>query len=124
MINTVLNFLKTHYMTILKVVFGLFIIYWLLFFLTPKVQMAAESKQAIDLLNVEIKEIEKEQDSLSNTISEYKEEINLLDQHISTIQSLKTIIKEIYHEEIKRVDSYNDRKLDSFFAVRYGYFTR
>ena len=124
MINTVLNFLKTHYMTILKVVFGLFIIYWLLFFLTPKVQMAAESKQAIDLLNVEIKEIEKEQDSLSNSISEYKEEINLLDQHISTIQSQKTIIKEIYHEEIKRVDSYNDRKLDSFFAVRYGYFTR
>ena len=124
MINTVLNFLKTHYMTILKVVFGLFIIYWLLFFLTPKVQMVAESKQAIDLLNVEIKEIEKEQDSLSNSISEYKEEINLLDQHISTIQSQKTIIKEIYHEEIKRVDSYNDRKLDSFFAVRYGYFTR
>ena len=124
MINTVLNFLKTHYMTILKVVLGLFIVYWLLFFLTPKVQMAAESKQAIDLLNVEIKEIEKEQDSLSNSISEYKEEINLLDQHISTIQSQKTIIKEIYHEEIKRVDSYNDRKLDSFFAVRYGYFTR
>ena len=124
MINTVLNFLKTHYMTILKVVFGLFIIYWLLFFLTPKVQMAAESKQAIDSLNVEIKEIEKEQDSLSNSISEYKEKINLLDQHISTIQSQKTIIKEIYHEEIKRVDSYNDRKLDSFFAVRYGYFTR
>ena len=119
MINTVLNFLKTHYMTILKVVFGLFIIYWLLFFLTPKVQMAAESKQSIDLLNFEIKEIEKEQDSLYN-----KEEINLLDQHISTIQSQKTIIKEIYHEEIKRVDSYNDRKLDSFFAVRYGYFTR
>ena len=124
MINTVLNFLKTHYMTILKVVFGLFIIYWLLFFLTPKVQMAAESKQAIDSLNVEIKEIEKEQDSLSNSISEYKEEINLLDEHISTIQSRKTIIKEIYHEEIKRIDSYNDRKLDSFFAVRYGYFTR
>ena len=124
MINTVLNFLKTHYMTILKVVLGLFIVYWLLFFLTPKVQMVAESKQAIDLLNVEIKEIEKEQDSLSNSISEYKEEINLLDQHISTIQSQKTIIKEIYHEEIKRVDSYNDRKLDSFFAVRYGYFTR
>ena len=124
MINTVLNFLKTHYMTILKVVFGLFIIYWLLFFLTPKVQMAAESKQAIDLLNVEIKEIEKEQDSLSNSISEYKEEINLLDQHISTIQSQKTIIKEIYHEEIKRVNNYTDHELDSFFAVRYGSFTR
>ena len=124
MINTVLNFLKTHYMTILKVVLGLFIVYWLLFFLTPKVQMAAESKQAIDSLNVEIKEIEKEQDSLSNSISEYKEEINLLDQHISTIQSQKTIIKEIYHEEIKRVNNYTDQELDSFFAVRYGYFTR
>ena len=106
MINTVLNFLKTHYMTILKVVFGLFIIYWLLFFLTPKVQMAAESKQAIDSLNVEIKEIEKEQDSLSNSISEYKEEINLLDQHISTIQSQKTIIKEYYKESNNRLIKY------------------
>jgi vacuolar-type H+-ATPase subunit I/STV1 len=86
--------------------------------------MAAESKQAIDSLNVEIKEIEKEQDSLSNSISEYKEEINLLDQHITTIQSQKTIIKEIYHEEIKRVNNYTDHELDSFFTVRYGYYTR
>jgi vacuolar-type H+-ATPase subunit I/STV1 len=124
MINIVLDFLKTHYKTIIKVIFGLFIIYWLLFFLTPKVQMAAESKQAIDSLNVEIKEIEKQQDSLSNSISEYKEEINLLDQHITTIQSQKTIIKEIYHEEIKRVNNYTDHELDSFFTVRYGYYTR
>jgi len=122
--KTVLNFLKTHYKTIFKVALGLFIVYWLLFFLTPKVQMAAESKQAIDSLNVEIKEIEKEQDSLSNSISEYKEEINLLDQHITTIQSQKTIIKEIYHEEIKRVNNYTDHELDSFFTVRYGYYTR
>jgi hypothetical protein len=77
MINTVLNFLKTHYKTIFKVALGLFIIYWLLFFLTPKVQMAAESKQAIDSLNVEIKEIEKEQDSLSNSISKNNYKRNL-----------------------------------------------
>lgn len=124
MINIVLDFLKFHYKTILKIVFGLFIVYWLLFFLTPKVQMAAESKQLIDSLNVEIKEIEKKQDSLSNSILEYKEEINLLDEHITTIKSQKTIIKEIYHEEIKRVNNYTDHELDSFFTVRYGYYPR
>ena len=124
MINIVLDFLKFHYKTILKIVFGLFIVYWLLFFLTPKVRMEAESKQSIESLNVEIKEIEKKQDSLSNTILEYKEEINLLDQHITTIKSQKTIIKEIYHEEIKRVNNYTDHELDSFFTVRYGYYPR
>lgn len=124
MINIVLDFLKFHYKTILKIVFGLFIVYWLLFFLTPKVRMAAESKQSIDSLNVKIKEIEKKQDSLSNSILEYKEEINLLDEHITTIKSQKTIIKEIYHEEIKRVNNYTDHELDSFFTVRYGYYPR
>ncbi len=43
MINTVLNFLKTHYKTIFKVALGLFIVYWLLFFLTPKVHLEVDT---------------------------------------------------------------------------------
>jgi len=121
MINKILDFLKINYKTILKVLFGLFLLYWVIFVLTPKVSMNLGEKSKIDSLNMMMKELIKEQDKLDSTIILYNEEINNLDKNISTIKGEKTIIKEIYHDEINRVVNYNDDQLDSFFTNRYGH---
>ena len=57
MLKKILDILKQNYKTILKVIFGLFILYYLIFFLTPRVQMAADQKQQLDSLNVVIKQL-------------------------------------------------------------------
>lgn len=117
--QTVLNFLKSNYKTIAKVAFGLFILYYVIFFLTPRVQMAADEKAKIDSLNQMIKEIELEQKKLDSNIVTYNKKIDEVDDHIDNIKGQKTIVKEIYHEKISSVDKLTVRELDSFFTDRY-----
>ena len=120
MVQTIKNFLVNHYPSIIKALFGLFILYWLIFFLTPKVEMSAGEKAQIDSLNNVVKNIYKEQQKLDSSIAVYNKEVEHIDDNISKIKGQKTIVKEIYHEEIKRAATYDDVKLDSFFTSRYG----
>lgn len=117
---TIKNFIIKNYRSAIKVGFGLFIIYWIIFFLTPSIKMSSDEKGKIDSLNNLIKEIYKDQQRLDSNISQFVKEIDKLDNNIKTIKSQKTIIKEYYHDEIDRVSTYNDDQLDSFFTKRYG----
>lgn len=117
----VLDFIKKNYKWIIQLGFGLFIFYWLIFFLTPKIRMSEIEKSQMDSLNVLIKSIHDSQAKLDSSISEYGKEIEMVDERIQKIKSERTIIKEIYNEQIDRVSNYNDHQLDSFFAKRYGY---
>jgi vacuolar-type H+-ATPase subunit I/STV1 len=119
MISKILNFLKNNYITILTGLGGLFLFYWIVFVLTPKVGMSTEEKSKIDSLNITIKEIYKEQQKLDSNILNYNQKIDEVDNHISKIKSQKTIVKEIYHEEINRAGNYTEPQLDSFFSARY-----
>ena len=119
MLDKILNFLKTHYKTIVKVIFGLFILYYLIFFLTPKVKMSVEQKKQIDSLNVLIKNLHEDNLRLENKISDFNQEIENIDINIKGIKGQKTIVKEIYHEKISNVDKLTVAELDSFFANRY-----
>jgi len=117
----VIDFLKLNYKTIIKVVFGLFLLYYIIFFLTPRVQMSANQKQQLDSLNVVIKQLHEDNLKLEDKISDFNEQINEVDNHIDKIKGQKTIVKEIYHEKISNVDKLTVRELDSFFTDRYKY---
>jgi len=119
MIQVITNFLVKNYKTIVKVLFGLFILYWLIFFLTPKIQMSDVERSKIDSLNNLINEIHKDQLRLDSAILEYNEKVDEIDNHIDKIKGQKTIVKEIYHEEINRAGNYTEPQLDSFFSARY-----
>jgi hypothetical protein len=120
-LNVILNFVKTHFKSITMAIFGLFLLYWILFFLTPKIQMDVESKQKIDSLTTFVKNIENEQKVLDDKIDGYGQDINNVENNITKIKSQKETIREIYHEQINSVNTYNDAQLDSFFTNRYGY---
>ena len=119
MIKKIFDFLKANYQTILKVIFGLFVLYYLIFFLTPRVQMAADQKQQLDSLNVVIKQLHEDNLKLEDKISDFNSEIEQVDESISKIKNQKTIVKEIYHEKISNVDKLTSREVDSFFIDRY-----
>lgn len=120
-LNVIWNFVKTHFKSIIMAIFGLFLLYWILFFLTPKIQMDVESKQKIDSLTTFVKNIENEQKVLDDKIDGYGQDINNVENNITKIKSQKETIREIYHEQINSVNTYNDAQLDSFFTNRYGY---
>ena len=114
-------FLKTNFKSILNIALILFILYWVIYILTPRVTMSTESKQKLDSLNIAIKTIELQQKKLDSNITVYTKEVEKIDTHIEHLKTEKTIIKEIYHEKIDAIDHYTDAELDEFFAKRYGY---
>ena len=95
MIKKIIDILKANYKTILKVIFGLFILYYIIFFLTPRVQMSADQKQQLDSLNVVIKQLHEDNLKLENKISDFNSEIDKVDESIGKIKNQKTIVKEI-----------------------------
>lgn len=116
----IIQFLKSNYKTIIKIVFGIFILYYLIFFLTPRVQMSVDQKQQLDSLNVVIKQLHEDNLKLESQISDFNQKINEVDNHIDKIKGQKTIVKEYYHEKINSVDKLTVRELDSFFTDRYN----
>jgi hypothetical protein len=81
--------------------------------------MSVEEKAKIDSLNVLILEMNKNQQILDDKIDGINEEIVEVDNDINKIKGQKTVVKEIYHEKINRVDNLTEPELDEFFSDRY-----
>lgn len=113
--------MKDNLFTVLKIIGVIFLIYWIMFVLTPNVKMSAESKAMIDSLNSNIKRYEEENKKIDSIISNYYVEISKIDNAIDSIKRQKTIIKEIYHEKIISVDTFSRAQIDDFFSKRYGH---
>ena len=119
--NKIFDFITNNYKTIVQVCFGLFILYYLIFFLTPNVKMSVKQVEKLDSLNVSINKLETQNEYLEGRISDFNAQINAVDNNIQNIKGQKTIIKEYYHEKISNVDKLTDAELDSFFTNRYQY---
>jgi septal ring factor EnvC (AmiA/AmiB activator) len=117
--ETIKNFIVKYYKIILIGLFCLFLLYWVIFILTPKSTMLSEDRKKIESLNKEIKEIYKEQDKLETQITDINQDIKKIETKVTKIKKDKTKVANEYHEEIKRVDNYTEPELDSFFTNRY-----
>ena len=118
-LNTLSSFFSKNYKTLLFLLFGLFLLYWVIFFITPSVTMSNKEKSQIDSLNVVIKGLYKENLKLDSTVLNLNNEIKLVDKQIEEIKNKKVTVKKEYHEKITRVDNYTEPELDSFFSDRY-----
>jgi cell division protein FtsB len=118
-LNTLSSFFSKNYKTLLFLLFGLFLLYWVIFFITPSVTMSNKEKSQIDSLNVVIKGLYKENLKLDSTVLNLNNEIKLVDKQIEEIKNKKVTVKKEYHEKITRVDNYTEPELDSFFSSRY-----
>ena len=118
-LNTVSSFFGKNYKKLLFVILGLFLIYWVVFVITPSVTMSNKERAQIDSLNVVIQGLHKENLMLDSTIMGLNKEIEQVDKQIEDIKNKKVTVKKEYHEKINRVDSYTEPELDSFFSDRY-----
>lgn len=121
MINKILKFIENNYNLIIQIGIGLFLIYWIVFVLTPKAGLSSEQEKKLDSLNVSIKKLESHNQYLDGRITDFNAQINAVDGNIQNIKGQKTIIKEYYYEKISNVDKLTNAELDSFFTNRYQY---
>ena len=116
--ETIKNFVIKNYKTILSVLVGLFIVYWVMT-MSNTSTMSAIDKAKLDSLTNVVNEINKEQDILESKIELIDEEVEKIDENISRVKTNKVKTGKKYHEEINRVDKYTEPELDSFFSNRY-----
>ena len=116
-----MNFFKKNITSLLFFILVILVICWIYFIVTPSIKMSNESLKKIDSLNKTILLIEGEQHKIDSQLVKYNKEIDGIDENISNIKSEKTIIREIYHEKINSVNTFNTNQLDSFFSSRYNY---
>ena len=116
--ETIKNFVIKNYKTILSVLVGLFIVYWVMT-MSNTSTMSAIDKAKLDSLTNVVYEINKEQDILESKIELIDEEVEKIDENISRVKTNKVKTGKKYHEEINRVDKYSEPELDSFFSNRY-----
>lgn len=119
MFTTVKNFLVKYYKEIIIFLICLFVLYWVIYFTTPKNKMPEVDKYKIELIDNKLDEITKSQKKLDSCINVLNKELIGLNKNISTIKKEKLIVKKVYDEKINRVDGLNDAQLDSFFTNRY-----
>ena len=117
--ESVKNFIVKNYKTILFVLGGLFLLYWVIFVLTPGSTMSQIDKNKLDSLSNVVNKINKEQEVLESKIEVINEEVDKIDNNISKIKTNKDKTGKKYHEEITRVDKYTEPEIDSFFSNRY-----
>jgi len=108
-----------NFKTLFFIFIGLFIVYWLIFVLTPKTRISTENQNKIDSLNILIINIQKSQKNLNIKLDSINLDINKVDKDINNIKAQKTIIREIYHEKIINAINFTETELDSFFTNRY-----
>ena len=112
------TFIVKNYKTILSVLVGLFIVYWVMT-MSNTSTMSTIDKAKLDSLTNVVNEINKEQDILESKIELIDKEVEKIDENISKVKTNKIKTGKKYHEEINRVDRYSERELDSFFSNRY-----
>lgn len=115
-----MKFLKNNIKTIITHILLLSLFFWMVFILTPKVEMSYFDYSKIDKIDSKINEIKDSNLKLEENIDSLNSKINRIDEDILNIQKKKDIVKEYYYEKIKGVDSLSIPELDSFFTERYG----
>ncbi len=112
-LNDYLNFF-------LKLLLVFILLYGFFYFIKPNTTMSDEDKKRIDSILIKVNVLSKEQEKIDTNILNFESDVKTITDKIDKLKKDKTIIREIHHEEILRVSTYNDAQIDSFFTARYG----
>lgn len=118
--NFILNWVKTHYKQIGIGLGILFVLYWVIFILTPSVKMSAGAVEELKKIDEDIETIKLEQNILYTEIQNYEEKLEVMDNNLETIKDSKNQIAGEYSEKINAARGYDHVQLVNFLSERYN----
>ena len=118
--DLVIEFFKKHYKLIGIGLGVIFILYWVIFILTPSVKMSASAVQEMKKIDEDIQSIKEEQVLIYTEIKEYEQDILRMDENINEINNTKNQIAGEYGEKINAARSYDYKQLVTFLSERYS----
>lgn len=118
--ETIVNFIKTNYKMIGIGLLVLFVLFWVIFILTPSMKMSAGAVEELKKLDEDIETIKLEQNILYTEIQQYEEKLDIMDENLEKINDTKNQIAGEYGEKINVVRGYDHQQLVTFLAERYS----
>lgn len=118
--NSITIFFKNNYKVILVGLLVLFLLYWMIFILTPLTKMNEESRFEIRELDKKIEEVQKKQEVLQTEIEKYEQKIEETNYNLKQIKQIKINVGNEYGKKINSVTNYTNTELDKFFTERYS----
>ena len=119
-LNEILNFLKSNYKTIAQVILIIFLLYWVIYILTPATKISEESKKKLDNLSADINKLQEEQVELHKLLEGYESKIDKVDNNIQIIKNTKIQAAKDYEKKINSITNYSNSELTEFFTKRYS----
>ena len=101
--------------------FIVFIVFWLLFFINPKISGTKLDRTEIQKITEEIKQIKEHQYKLDSSITYFNTIITHIDTSISKVKEKRTIIEKTIYEKSNVISIFSNDQIDSFLTDRYGY---
>jgi septal ring factor EnvC (AmiA/AmiB activator) len=119
--NNNMEFIKKYWKLFIGIVGGLFLLYLIIFMLTPKPDMSELDKYKLEQLDKKINLIIENQKKLDKQIEGYKNELSQIDSTIAKVKNQKIIIKEYYKEQGEKITEMKPSEIDKLFHNRYKY---
>lgn len=118
--DIIVNFIKTNYKMIGMGLLVLFVLYWVIFILTPSMKMSAGAVEELKKLDEDIETIKLEQDILYTEIQQYEDKLDIMDENLEKINDTKNQIAGEYAEKINAARGYDHQQLVTFLTERYS----
>jgi len=118
--DKIIPIVKTYYKQIGIGLGFLFVLYWVIFVLTPSVKMSAGAVEELKKIDEDIETIKLEQNILYDEIQQYEEKLVVMDENLKTIKDTKNQIAGEYGEKINVVRGFDHNQLVTFLSERYN----
>jgi hypothetical protein len=116
-----MEFIKKYWKLFIGIIGGIFLLYLIIFMLTPKPEMSALDKYKLEQLDKDINLLIENQKKLDKQIEGYKKELSHIDSAIGKVQNQKVIVKEYYKEQGEKISGMKPSEIDKLFRERYNY---
>lgn len=115
------NFLTNNWKTITLTILGVIFVYLLVRVFTPIPVQTDLNKYKLEQIDKKLKEIEKTQKDIQDSIFSYRKQITEIDGRISKIKLQRNEINNYYTIKEKEIKIADNKKIDSLLRKRYNY---
>jgi len=115
------KFFTYNWKNIILIILGIVLSYLLMKVFTPVKTVTELNKYKLEQIETRIKEIQKKQSQIQDSITFYQSEIKKIDKKISKIKIQRNEIKNYYTVKENEIKNADEKKIDSLLRNRYKF---
>jgi len=116
-----MELLKNKWKEITLILFGVILVFLLVYVLTPRKGMSELNKYKLEQIDKHINEMKNLQKSLGDSIQSYQHKIDEIDEKISHIKVERKEVNNFYTQKREEIKNADKKQIDSLLRSRYNF---